>query len=75
MPTGAALLRGFYLNELLMKLLARHDPHPALFDAYAATLPALGRARRGAPQAALRAFELVLLREIGLLPELGRRDR
>ena len=36
MLTGAALFSGFYLNELLMKLLARHDPHPALFDAYAA---------------------------------------
>src|SRR5207253_684785 len=37
MLTGAALFSGFYLNELLMKLLARHDPHPALFDAYAQT--------------------------------------
>ena len=26
-----------------MKLLARHDPHPALFDAYAQTLPLAGR--------------------------------
>ncbi|HEY9238159.1 MAG TPA: recombination protein O N-terminal domain-containing protein, partial [Burkholderiaceae bacterium] len=41
MLTGAALFSGFYLNELLMKLLARHDPHAALFDAYAATLPGL----------------------------------
>ena len=56
MPGGAALMTGFYLNELLMKLLARHDPHPALFDAYALTLPALGSgddahvaARRCAP--------------------------
>ncbi|MFZ5542121.1 MAG: DNA repair protein RecO [Pseudomonadota bacterium] len=66
---GAALFSGFYLNELLMKLLARHDPHPALFDAYAATLPALA-AGGDAEQSALRAFELVLLRELGLLPEL-----
>ena len=35
---GDALFSGFYLNELLMKLLAREDPHPALWDAYAATL-------------------------------------
>ena len=41
MLTGAALFSGFYLNELLMKLLARHDPHTVLFDVYAATLPAL----------------------------------
>jgi DNA repair protein RecO (recombination protein O) len=66
---GEALFSGFYLNELLMKLLARHDPHPALFDAYAATLPAL--AVPGDEPAALRAFELTLLREIGLLPDLS----
>lgn len=71
MPGGAALLTGFYLNELLMKLLARHDPHPLLFDAYAQTLPALAAADDVRVEAALRAFELVLLREIGLLPDLG----
>ncbi|MBS0444598.1 MAG: DNA repair protein RecO [Proteobacteria bacterium] len=68
---GAALFSGFYLNELLMKLLARHDPHERLFDAYAETLPALAANDDAAVQAALRAFELVLLREIGVLPELG----
>ena len=66
----AALFAGFYLNELLMKLLARQDPHPALFDAYADTLAALASAGRAA-QAALRAFELLLLREIGVLPDLA----
>lgn len=67
---GAALFAGFYLNELLLKLLARHDPHPLLFDAYAASLPALALGDDTLTQAALRAFELVLLREIGLLPRL-----
>ena len=71
MLTGAALFSGFYLNELLMKLLARHDPHVALFDAYAATLAGLGAADEATTQATLRAFELVLLREVGLLPDLG----
>ena len=71
MLTGAALFSGFYLNELLMKLLARHDPHPALFDAYAATIAALGDAGEARGQSALRAFEIVLLKEIGLLPDLG----
>jgi DNA repair protein RecO (recombination protein O) len=66
---GDALFAGFYLNELLMKLLAREDPHPALWDAYAATLAQLGGAGEAA---ALRAFELRLLREIGLLPDLAR---
>ena len=72
MPSGAALFSGFYLNELLMKLLARHDPHPLLFDAYGATVAVLAdSADDAASQAALRAFEIVLLKEIGLLPDLG----
>jgi DNA repair protein RecO (recombination protein O) len=68
--SGDALFRGFYCNELLLKLLARHDPHARLFDAYAATLPALAGDELQA-QAALRAFELALLRDVGLLPDLG----
>lgn len=72
MLTGAALFAGFHCNELLMKLLARGDPHPLLFDSYAQTLPELAGADDAHAQAALRAFELVLLREIGLLPDLGR---
>jgi DNA repair protein RecO (recombination protein O) len=70
-PAGGAeaLLAGFYVNELVLKFLARDDPHPALWDAYAATLPRLGGAGEAA---ALRAFELVLLREAGLLPDLAR---
>ncbi len=71
MLTGAALFAGFHCNELLMKLLARNDPHPRLFDAYEQTLPMLARADDAQVQAALRAFELVLLREIGLLPDLS----
>ncbi len=68
MPSGDALLSGYYLNELMMKLLARDDPHELLFDAYAQACTWL----RDAAQldASLRAFELVLLREIGLLPTL-----
>jgi DNA repair protein RecO (recombination protein O) len=71
MLTGAALFSGFYLNELLMKLLARHDPHSTLFDIYAQTLPALVASDDCQVQAALRAFELALLREIGVLPDLS----
>lgn len=70
MLSGAALFAGLYLNELLMKLLARHDPHPALFDAYVDTLGSLPGPDDPAGQAALRAFELRLLRETGVLPEL-----
>ncbi len=70
MLTGAALFSGFYLNELLMKLLARHDPHARLFDVYAETLPALAT-DESQVQAALRAFELTLMQETGLLPDLS----
>jgi DNA repair protein RecO (recombination protein O) len=69
---GGALFRGFYLNELLLKGLARQDPHEALFDAYAATLPALAGPESSATTAALRAFELRLLQDSGWLPELDR---
>ncbi len=71
MLTGAALFSGFYLNELLMKLLARSDPHVALFDAYAQTLPLLSLADEAAVQSALRAFELTLLSQLGVLPDLS----
>lgn len=69
MAGGEALLAGFYVNEIVMKLLARDDPHPALWDAYAATLPHLGGAEESA---ALRAFELILLAETGHLPDIAR---
>jgi len=71
MPAGAALFSGYYLNELLLKLLARQDPHPALFDAYAQTLPELSAREDAQSQSALRAFELRLLAELGLLPDLS----
>lgn len=71
MLTGAALFSGFYLNELLMKLLARQDAHPLLFDAYAQTLPELAQADEARVQSALRAFEITLLQQIGVLPDLS----
>ncbi|HEY8048683.1 MAG TPA: DNA repair protein RecO [Ramlibacter sp.] len=70
MPTGDALLSGYYINELLLRLLARDDPHPRLFDAYAATVAVLASEHTEAIEPSLRAFELLLLREIGLLPAL-----
>ncbi|MBC7514653.1 MAG: DNA repair protein RecO [Herminiimonas sp.] len=60
----AALLCGFYLNELLFKLLARDDPHPALFDHYVATLNQLAH-QEPAP-IVLRKFERALLKETGV---------
>lgn len=69
MPTGDALLSGCYLNELLMRLLARDDPHASLFDHYSFAVQLLAE-RGDAQQLILRAFELLLLRDIGLLPDL-----
>lgn len=72
LPMRSALLAGFYLNELLLKGLLRQDPHPTVYDLYAATLPCLQPDDDLQTQAALRAFELKLLREFGVLPALDR---
>ncbi|UVW30411.1 DNA repair protein RecO [Massilia sp. H6] len=64
------LLCGFYLNELLVKLLARDDRHPALFDHYVSTLNQLAH---GEPvPIVLRKFERALLKETGVAADLGR---
>jgi DNA repair protein RecO (recombination protein O) len=64
----SALLCGFYLNELLVKLLARDDPHPALFDHYVTTLNQLAH-DEPAP-IVLRKFERALLKETGVAGDL-----
>ncbi|MDF3037023.1 MAG: recombination protein RecO [Paucimonas sp.] len=65
----SALLCGFYLNELLIKLLARDDPHPMLFDHYVATLNQLAH-DEPAP-IVLRRFERALLKETGVAADLS----
>ena len=60
---GRALICGFYLNELLLKLLHRDDPHDALFDVYERTLQAL--LEDGDHAIVLRCFEKRLLSELG----------
>ena len=60
---GRCLLLGYYLNELLLKMLPREDAHGALFDAYAAALRALAGGGADAPE--LRRFEKTLLKELG----------
>jgi DNA repair protein RecO (recombination protein O) len=68
--SGRGLMCGFYLNELLLRLLPRDDAHETLFDVYA---EALGQLSRGEPQASvLRAFEKRLLSELGYAPLLER---
>ena len=66
--TGQALMCGMYLNELLIKLLPREDPHPQLFETYAATLLTLAESQEHS--AILREFEITLLIEMGYALEL-----
>lgn len=58
-----ALLSGLYVNELLVRLTARADPHPALFARYAALLEEL--AATDSLAWTLRRFERDLLTELG----------
>lgn len=65
---GRALMCGFYLNELLLNLLARDDPHEQLFDDYSTALFSLAHERDHA--ATLRCFEKRLLQALGYGLEL-----
>ena len=67
---GLGLMCGFYLNELLMKFLAREDPHDTLFDFYQDAIAAL--AREPEPAYVLRRFEKHLLKELGYALVLDR---
>jgi DNA repair protein RecO (recombination protein O) len=68
--SGQGLMCGFYLNELLLKLLPREDAHERLFDAYAESLARLAAGQDHA--AVLRGFERRLLTELGYAPLLER---
>jgi DNA repair protein RecO (recombination protein O) len=65
--SGLASLAGLYLNELLLALLQRDDPHPVLFEHYGSCLETLATQ----PGPALRRFEWALLRELGYAPDLA----
>ena len=67
---GRALMCGFYLNELLLRLLPRDDPHESLFDTYGETLQRLSLQNDLA--GVLRSFEKRLLAELGYAPLLDR---
>jgi DNA repair protein RecO (recombination protein O) len=67
---GDPLLAAFYVNELLIKLLQRGDPHPELFGHYSSLIGAIAE---GEPlEQILRCFELQLLQEIGYALNLER---
>ncbi len=67
------VMSGFYLNELLMRLTIRHDPHANLYDRYDCTLKLLcqlanseqNKATQNEHQKVLRLFEKYLLSELG----------
>lgn len=69
---GDALYCGFYVNELLMRLLARNDPHEGLFVHYQRVLAGLAAAAELGT--VLRHFELGLLAELGYRLEVSRED-
>lgn len=60
---GDALLSGYYVNELLLHFLHRHDPQPEIFDTYSRTIESLCATENVAPL--LRQFEIELLRQLG----------
>jgi DNA repair protein RecO (recombination protein O) len=76
---GQSLLSAFYLNELLLKLTHRDDPHEELFKAYDEAMGALrliSREGKGTSvEPVLRLFELRLLQELGYALELGHEVR
>jgi DNA repair protein RecO (recombination protein O) len=66
------LMSGFYLNELLLKLTERWDPHPEIFYSYASCVEAL--CAGAAEEPTLRLFEKRLLHDLGYGLELTRTD-
>lgn len=61
--SGDALMSGYYVNELILHLLHRHDPQPEVFAAYRQTIEQLAATDEPAP--VLRAFEMELLGLLG----------
>ena len=61
--SGNALFSGLYMNELLMRLVHRFDPHPELFDHYARAVEGLADGLRA--EGVLRVFEKRMLESIG----------
>lgn len=61
--TGNRLYCGLYLNELLMRMTARNDPHLELYDRYTETLRRLSQ--EATADHALRQFEIGMLHDLG----------
>lgn len=61
---GEPLLCGFYLNELILRSMHRHDPHPDVYRDYERTVRALADGS-GQVEVILRTFERELLQGLG----------
>ncbi|QSA98338.1 DNA repair protein RecO [Methylococcus sp. EFPC2] len=66
--SGKALFCGFYVNELVLRLLPSHDAHPGIFHLYEQIMERLQNPQGLEPS--LRSFELALLDELGYGPDL-----
>lgn len=61
---GSRIISGFYMNELILRLLHRDDPHPELFACYEQALRALLE-ESNSQEAVLRQYERELLEALG----------
>jgi DNA repair protein RecO (recombination protein O) len=67
--SGDTLMCGFYLNELILRLVASADPHPNVYDAYLIAIDHLQHSTTlENTEAILRRFEWALLQDIGFAP-------
>lgn len=66
-PQGQALFSGLYVNELLLRLTAREDAMPPLYDALYAVMQCIGGGEHVLP---LRYFEWALLQNLGIAPDI-----
>ena len=64
---GSTLMAAFYLNELILKLAVKEDPHELLFDSYAEAIQSLSTPKCSTRliEATLRRFELSMLAALG----------
>lgn len=69
-PQGRALFHALYVNELILKCLAREDPYPELFDVLLETMKKISQFPQNIDT--LRFFEYQLLKQLGFLPDFER---
>ncbi len=57
------MMTGFYMNEIILRLLHKHESHPELYDSYKTTVRELSK--NNTDQALIRYFEKILLQSLG----------